>query len=49
MSNGTNGVEYDLRPTGFDLGRHVDVEHIDSDIALGSLAPIRLKAITRNV
>jgi hypothetical protein len=42
MSNGINCVVYALTPIGFDRGRHVDVEHIDSDIGLGSLAPTRL-------
>jgi hypothetical protein len=49
ISNGTNCVVYALTPTGFDRGRHVVVEHMDSDIGLGSLAPTRLYAITRNV
>lgn len=49
INNGKNCVVYARIPTGFDLGRHVVVVHIISDIGLGSLAPTRLYAITRNV
>ena len=49
INNGADCVAEVLTLTGFVFGRHVDVVHIDDDIGLGSLAPIRLYAIIRNV
>lgn len=42
ISSGEFGVVKARTPTGFDRGRQGAVEHIDSDIGLGSLAPTRL-------
>jgi hypothetical protein len=49
MSNGADCIAEALTPTGLVRGRHALVEHIDSEIGLGSLTPTRLKVITRNV